>query len=89
MFLADFMDKIGLTDEQMASMIGDSASASFVRKLRLGKRLPSLKRAIAISKATGGQVALADWEDPPARLKRRGPKPSKPSKPSGNLAATG
>jgi transcriptional regulator with XRE-family HTH domain len=72
MNFAHYMISKGISDEEMAARIGDGASKSFVRKLRLGDRRPSLARAIAIARATRGKVGLMDWDTERERGKRQG-----------------
>jgi hypothetical protein len=52
-----------LTDADMAALVGCTVFA--IRKLRLRQGRPSLDRAWALHKATGGAVTLADWQYEP------------------------
>lgn len=61
----------GIDDDEMAHRVGTSVSVSGMRKLRLGERNPSLKRAQAIAQATDGKVGLMDWFEPRPCKRRR------------------
>lgn len=57
--LQDFKENKGLTQEQLAALIG--CDRSHVSKLLSGKAFPSRKLAIEIADKTGGAVPVTSW----------------------------
>ena len=57
--LAAWMQEAGLRDREVADAIG--VERSTVTYVRLGKRSPSLRVAVAIERLTSGVVTVQSW----------------------------
>jgi DNA-binding XRE family transcriptional regulator len=58
MKLEQYLKTAGLTDEQFSSIVG--VSRPTITRIRNGSHMPSVKTALAISRASDGQVSLDD-----------------------------
>ncbi len=64
MRLLDFMKQRGLSDDQMAGMIGPEATPRAVRKWKYGETTPRLPALLRIEVVSEGLVTAKDFVEP-------------------------